>query len=209
MQSSKTFIKICGITRLEDALLAIELGADALGFVFAPSKRQIRTQDAKKIIEALPPLTLTVGVFVDCPMDEANDIALYTGIDRLQLHGDETPEACTLSQRKVLKRFRVEEGDTTERLEQRMAPYQVAGYLVDPGAGSGKTFDWKIAKGCQKPLIIAGGLNPDNVGELIRSVRPYGVDVASGIEMSPGRKDPAKMSLFIENIRREDVSYST
>jgi phosphoribosylanthranilate isomerase len=200
-------VKICGITRLEDALEAVRLGADALGFNFWPgSKRFIAPADARRIIAALPPLVTTVGVFVDPSHDEAEAAAAVSGIRVLQLHGDESPEACRAFQRPVVKGLRVA---GPEALEQLARYAGLAGILLDaasPGyGGSGTTFDWSIAREAARrvPLLLAGGLTPDNVGEAIRAVHPYAVDVASGVESSPGVKDPDRMARFIRAAKEQ------
>ena len=145
-----TKIKICGLTNIEDALTATELGADALGFVFAPSKRTIHPLDAKEIIKRLPPFIITVGVFMDAPGDEVDRIAEYTGIDVIQLHGEEPPGYCNGLRKRVIKRIAVNQSDTTDTLVARMENYHVSAILLDPGAGSGRTFDWIIAKGIDR-----------------------------------------------------------
>ena len=197
----RTKIKICGLTNIKDALKAAELGADALGFVFAPSKRTIHPLDVKKIIKRLPPFIITVGVFMDAPRDEVDRIAEYTGIDVIQLHGKEPPGYCDGLKKRVIKRISVRESDTTEALVARMENYRVSATLLDPGAGSGKAFDWSIAKGIDHPLIIAGGLNPDNVQRAVNLLKPYGIDVSSGVEKCPGKKDKQKVKQFICEVR--------
>ena len=196
-----TKIKICGVTNIEDAMVIAELGADALGFVFAPSKRRVSPEVAKEIIEKLPPFVTTVGVFMDTLMDEVHQIADYTGIDVVQLHGNEPPEYCDGLKKKVIKRITVTDHDTPEMLISRMERYRVSAYLLDPGAGSGKVFNWERAVGIDLPLIIAGGLTPDNVKCVVRLLKPYGVDVSSGVELLPGKKDKKKVKRFVEEVR--------
>ena len=196
-----TKIKICGVTNIEDAMVIAELGADALGFVFAPSKRRVSPEVAKEIIEKLPPFITTVGVFMDTLMDEVHQIADYTGIDVVQLHGNEPPEYCDGLKKKVIKRITVTDHDTPEILISRMERYRVSAYLLDPGAGSGKVFNWERAVGIDLPLIIAGGLTPDNVSYVVRLLKPYGVDVSSGVELLPGKKDKKKVKRFVEEVR--------
>jgi len=196
-----TKIKICGVTNIEDAMMIAELGADALGFVFAPSKRRISPQDAKEIIKRLPPFVTTVGVYMDAEIDEVNQVTEYTGIDVIQLHGNEPPTHCDRLKKKVIKRISVCDNDTTEMLISRMERYRVPAYLLDPGAGSGKVFNWEKAVGIDLPLIIAGGLTPDNVKTVVRLLKPYGVDVSSGVEQFPGKKNKQKVKRFIEEVR--------
>jgi phosphoribosylanthranilate isomerase len=202
-----TRVKICGITRLEDALEAVRLGADALGFNFWPgSKRFIAPAEARRIIRALPPLVTTVGVFVDPSHDEAVAAAAVSGVQVLQLHGDESPEACRAFQLPVVKALRVA---GPEALAEVARYRGLAGILLDaasPGyGGSGLTFDWSIAReaATRVPLLLAGGLVPKNVGEAVRAVRPWAVDVASGVESSPGVKDPEKLARFIRAAKEQ------
>ena len=200
-------IKICGITRVEDALAAVEAGADALGFMFyPPSKRNITAAAARSIIDALPPFVSRVGVFVDASEDQVRSIALETGIDTLQLHGSETPEFCRrLHPYAVIKAFRVRGPESLSEL----APYREFSWLLDSystGAlgGTGKTFDWELAASAVKAggrVVLAGGLSSINVAEAIRAVRPWAVDVSSGVESAPGRKDPGLLSEFVKAAR--------
>ncbi|MFZ5646867.1 MAG: phosphoribosylanthranilate isomerase [Bacillota bacterium] len=195
-------VKICGILDIETALGAVEAGADALGFVFAPGKRMISPEAAREIIKKLPPLVSMVGVFVNRPAGEVVEIASYAGLDTVQLHGEENPEYCKGLGLKVIKSFPVSCADDLERVER----YRVDGYLLDtsvPGqrGGTGKTFDWKLAAGFKAgPLILAGGLNPENVREAIEQVKPYAVDVSSGVETG-GRKDMVKIREFIRRVK--------
>jgi phosphoribosylanthranilate isomerase len=201
-------VKICGITSLEDALTSIEAGADALGFVFhSRSPRHIFPEQAAGIIRTLPPFVQTVGLFVNEDLSIVNSIADRCGLDIVQLHGEESPEYCTSVRRRVIKAFRVKDSSILESLAQ----YQVSGCLLDawsPSAhgGTGQACNWDIAEEAVKRgirIILAGGLAPENVAEGIRQVRPYGVDVSSGVECSPGRKDADKVRMFIRQARRE------
>jgi phosphoribosylanthranilate isomerase len=192
------FVKICGITSEEDALLAVAMGADAVGFTFAPSPRQIAAARAADIAKRLPPEILTVGVFRDESPERVVDIVQSAGLAAAQLHGHESAEATRFVRsrvRVVIKAF--PGGDP----ELRNAPsYNADIVLLDSASpGSGRVFDWSLAEGAPSGLrlVLAGGLNPDNVGEAIRRVRPWGVDVASGVEASPGVKDPVALRAFI------------
>ena len=196
-----TRIKICGITNLKDAMMVAELGADAIGFILAPSKRRITPDAARTIIKKLPPIITIVGVFMDAGFDEVNQIADYTEIDVVQLHGNESPEYCNRIKRNIIKKIPVTENDTTEILASRMGKYRISAYLLDPGAGSGNVFNWHLARGIDSPLIIAGGLTPDNVKDAVRLLNPYGVDVVSGVEISLGKKDKEKVKRFIVGVR--------
>jgi phosphoribosylanthranilate isomerase len=203
-------IKICGITSLEDALTAVDAGADALGFVFyAASPRNITPEHAADIIHLLPPFIQTVGLFVNETADNVNALADRCGLDVVQLHGEETPEYCGSIRRRVIKAFRIKDLRDLDALPS----FNVSGYLLDAWSpvahgGTGQTFSWEIAaeavtRGYR--IILAGGLSPDNVAECIRKATPYGVDVSSGVEMSPGRKDAHKLRSFIQEARCLDV----
>lgn len=199
-------VKICGITSLEDALAAVEAGADALGFVFyPPSPRHILPEQAAEIIRRLPPFVQTVGLFVNAELSIVNATADRCGLDVVQLHGDESPGYCESVRRRVIKAFRVRDISSLDSLPQ----YQVSGCLLDawspaaPG-GTGQSFNWEIAAAAaaQRPIILAGGLTPDNVAEAVRRVQPYAVDVSSGVECAPGRKDIDKVRTFITRARQ-------
>jgi phosphoribosylanthranilate isomerase len=194
-------VKICGITRLEDALQAVQAGADALGFVFHNnSPRYISPEKAAAIIRELPPFVQAVGLFVNSEVDFVNDISDLCRLDLVQLHGDETPQYCDLVRRRVIKAFRVKDINSLDSVKN----YRVAGVLLDaysPQAygGTGFSFNWDFVgsvSGCG-PIILAGGLNPENAREAVERVRPYALDVSSGVEASPGIKDPEKVSAFI------------
>jgi phosphoribosylanthranilate isomerase len=198
-------VKICGITSLEDAMAAIDAGADALGFVFFhKSPRHIFPEQAAAIIRHLPPFVQTVGLFVNETPEMVNATADQCGLDLAQLHGDESPGYCDKIRRRVIKAFRVKNITSLDPIKD----YRVSACLLDtwsPAAhgGTGRTFNWEFAacaahSGC---IILAGGLTPDNVAEAIRQVRPYGVDVSSGVESSPGHKDPDKIREFIRKAK--------
>jgi phosphoribosylanthranilate isomerase len=197
----RTRLKICGVTNEENAIMISSLGADAIGFVFAESKRKITPEKAKEIIRILPPFITTVGIFMNADLNEVNKITEYAFIDAVQLHGNETGEYCDKVNRKVIKGIHITEDDTKETLIEKMQNYSVSAFILDPGRGSGKTFNWNIARGIDKPIIIAGGLTPDNVREVIRDLRPYGVDVSTGVEKEYGIKDREKVKRFIEEVR--------
>jgi phosphoribosylanthranilate isomerase len=201
-------VKICGLTRLEDALAAVRLGADALGFNFWPgSKRYLAPAAAREIIRALPPLVTTVGVFVDPTRDEAMAAAAVSGVQVLQLHGDEPPEACARLPLPVLKAIRVGGPEALALLDRYAGA--VAGFLLDADSagygGSGQTFDWGLAAlaAARAPVVLAGGLTPANVAEAVRAVHPWGVDVASGVESAPGLKDLHLVSRFIRAAKEQ------
>ncbi|MDI6791237.1 MAG: phosphoribosylanthranilate isomerase [Thermodesulfobacteriota bacterium] len=200
-------IKVCGITNIEDALAAQALGADAIGLVFAKSPRRVEKERAREIVQALPPFVHLVGVFVDEEKGVIEGIADFCRLTVLQFHGSESPEYCAGFDRPVIKAFRISQREDIER----MKPYQgkVSAFLLDTyhpvlAGGTGQTFDWTMAKEAGKigPIILAGGLNPDNVEAAIRAVKPYAVDVSSGVEMSPGKKDHDRIRLFIERAQQ-------
>jgi len=201
-----TKVKICGITSLEDALMAVEAGADALGFVFFDkSPRSIEPGRAARIIAELPPFVQVVGLFVNASLDFVNLTADSCRLDIVQLHGDESPSYCQAVRRRVMKVFRVRGMESLAP----MADYQVAAFLLDaysPNAygGTGASFDWDCALAAKGhgPIILAGGLDPDNVASAVARVVPYGVDVSSGVESSPGRKDAEKVRRFIREAKK-------
>lgn len=199
-------VKICGITNAPDAQAAVEAGADALGFMFyEPSPRWIRPVEAAQIIRALPPFVAKVGVFVDASEEVVRRALEETGIDTLQFHGNEPPEFCQKFQAKVIKAFRVRDAQTLRQL----AAYNQEAWLLDAYApdklgGTGTKFNWQLASEAVKlgrPVILAGGLTPENVADAVRQVHPFGVDVSSGVESSPGKKDQAKLREFITAAR--------
>ena len=198
-------IKICGITNLEDALVAVEAGADALGFVFFQgSSRYISPENAAAIICRLPPFVQTVGLFVNEKPAIVNAIADQCGVDIVQLHGEESFEYCQAITRRVIKAFRVKDAASLDT----MADYRVAGWLLDAWSpvahgGTGTTFNWDIAAhaAASRPIILAGGLTPENVAEAAVTVRPYAVDVSSGVESEPGKKSAGLIKQFISAIR--------
>jgi phosphoribosylanthranilate isomerase len=196
-----TRVKICGITNRADAQAAAEAGADAIGLVFADSPRQIDAEKARAIVAKLSPATVFIGVFRDAPLDVVNRVANQVGLDCVQLHGSESPEFSAIVNRCVIKRFNI--GDNN--LASEIPRFRTFASLLDPGAGDGRAFDWKRAARLPHRIIVAGGLKPENVAEPIRLLRPFGVDVASGVESSPGRKDYQKMKAFIEAVRRADA----
>jgi phosphoribosylanthranilate isomerase len=212
----KTWIKFCGTTSLEDALASVEAGADALGFIFAPSKRRISMEKAQEIIRELPPAVERIGVFLDedASGEQIRKTLGEVDLTGIQFHGEEFPAFGSHlpgdrrdSLRKI-KTILVDDG-FAGRLDAAMAAKEAAdAWLLDSGAGSGKTFDWHTARAHmgqrQGRFIIAGGLTPENVGEAISTFSPWGVDVVSGIEREPGRKDPAKLKAFVTAVRRAE-----
>lgn len=217
-----TRVKICGITETVHALAAAEAGADFIGLVFAPSKRQVDAERVKEIITAVKgqaergePKILTVGVFVNTPAIEVNRIAEYCGLDRVQLSGDEPWDYLRDIERPVIKAVRVRRQQSSEDVIAELAlGYQLRGAdfvcLLDSQVegsygGSGQAFDWRVAREAAErfPVIIAGGLSAENVGQAMRLARPWGVDVSSGVE-SEGVKDISKINAFIAAVRQAD-----
>jgi len=202
-----TRVKICGITNVPDALHAVSCGADALGFVFTPaSKRLLTVEQAREITRHLPPFVCKVGVFVDQDVEEVEQIMSACSLDVAQLHGSESPEYCGRLFPRVVKAFRVKDQKSLDELLR----YKVSGYLLDSyvegrHGGTGTTFNWDLARNAARygPVIISGGLHADNVWRAITMVQPYGVDVSSGVEISPGKKDPNKVRDFILAVRQE------
>jgi phosphoribosylanthranilate isomerase len=201
-----TKIKICGITNLDDAQAAIGAGADALGFVFCDqSPRHLAIPAAAEISRQLPPSVLRVGVFVNAPEDFVLRVTGECGLGLLQFHGDEPPEFCTQFGLMSMKAFRIRDTGTLKE----MAQYQTDAWLLDAyspeaAGGTGGKFNWELAIEAQKfgkPIFLAGGLTPENVAGAVRQVRPFGVDVSSGVETSPGRKDHAKLRAFINAVK--------
>ncbi len=196
------FVKICGITNEDDALLAVALDADAIGFVFAPSPRQVDPETVRDVVRRLPREVHTVGVFRDERPERIIEIVGRAGLRGVQLHGHEpASEVAWIRERAqfVIQAFAA--GDPALATAAHSAADII---LVDsPDPGSGKVFDWRLAEGAPrgKRILLAGGLTPENVGDAIRLVRPWGVDVSSGVEQSPGRKDPAKLRRFIVTAR--------
>ncbi|MDP3791042.1 MAG: phosphoribosylanthranilate isomerase [Candidatus Omnitrophota bacterium] len=203
-----TKIKICGITNKKDAVEAAELGADMLGFVcYKKSKRYVEPKTIMDIANELPDRIAKVGVFVDEEAGKVSEIAQNCLLDTLQFHGDESPEYCARFKGayKIIKAFKIKDKDSLKGIND----YDVDFYMLDTHSdklkgGTGKSFDWKIIENFEflRPVILSGGLNPSNVGQAIDKVFPYGVDVSSGIEESPGKKDLKLMKEFVENVRK-------
>jgi phosphoribosylanthranilate isomerase len=209
-----TRIKICGITNDDDARAGVELGADALGFVLAPSPRQIEVEAARAIIRDLPPFITTVAVVVNEPLDDLRTKLQLMRCQVVQLHGDESPGYVqALSDWRVVKAF----GIGAKRDLDGLADYAGAdAFLLDSrvagqAGGSGTGFDWRLARAAaaaRKPIILAGGLQPVNVRAALAAARPYAVDVSSGVEAAPGKKDIALMREFIQAVREFDAQQS-
>jgi phosphoribosylanthranilate isomerase len=201
------FIKICGTTSEEDALLAVAMDADAIGFIFAPSPRQISPTIARDIAKRLPPEVMTVGVFRNEAPRRVVDIMQFAGLECAQLHGHERPEQARWIRKRLPRVFQVfAAGDPAVA---RAREYGVDAVLLDnPAPGSGQVFDWALASEVPTgiKLMIAGGLTPDNVSGAVAAVQPWGVDVVSGVEKEPGVKDPVKLRAFVAAARAAVVA---
>lgn len=205
----RTRIKICGFTRPDDARQAAALGVDAIGLVFyAPSPRAVDIAAAQAIVAALPPFVSSVGLFVDASADRVREVLAQVPLDLLQFHGDESPDHCAQFGRPWLKAIRMREGIDPPREAERYRG--AAGLLLDayrPGTpgGTGESFAWsRVPSGLDLPIVLAGGLTPDNVGEAIAAVRPWAVDLSGGVESAKGIKDAAKMAELVAAVRQAD-----
>lgn len=209
----RTRVKICGITRREDAWTAIDAGADALGFVFyAPSPRAVDAAQAQAIMKTLPPYVGKVGLFVNAPVAEVRQVLATTALDCLQFHGDEPADYCGQFNLPYYKAIRVKPGVNLIQCELDFA--SASALLLDAFSekavgGTGLAFDWTlIPQGMQKPLILAGGLNPDNVAQAMQQVRPYAVDVSGGVEAQKGIKSPERIAAFMQQVMQFDAVHN-
>jgi phosphoribosylanthranilate isomerase len=200
------FVKICGTTSEEDALLAVAMGADAVGFIFAPSSRQIAPAIARDIAKRLPPEIMTVGVFRDEAPQRVLDIMEFTSLKAAQLHGKEPPEQTRWVRRHL--RFVIQAFPAGDRAVPEARDYGADAIMLDnPTPGSGQVFDWALASEVPTGLkvILAGGLTPENVGGAVGAVQPWGVDVVTGVEKEPGHKDPVKLRAFVAAARAAEA----
>jgi len=202
-----TLVKVCGITTLEDAQMAVQLGADALGFIFGPSPRRISPEEAREIIKSISPFVKTVGVFVEERPDRVREILEFCGLDLIQFHGDESPRLCAAFMPRSIKAFRVKDRSVLTMIRAYRGSVRAMlldAFSDDRHGGTGRTFDWEVAvraRGFQLPLILSGGLNPLNIEEAVSKTRPFAVDVNSGVEQWPGKKDPMLLRKFIKKIQ--------
>jgi phosphoribosylanthranilate isomerase len=202
-----TWIKICGITNIEDALNANSLGVNALGFIFAPSQRKVSPATVRAIIRILPTSVTKVGVFVDQNLQEVEHIAAYCHLDALQFHGEESPEYCQKFFHPVFKAIHIRDLESLNDMEKYHDVYiLLETYSPVQAGGTGNPFPWEIALKAREKrnFILSGGLSPGNIGEAIKKVRPFGVDVCSGVETVPGKKDLLKMMEFVKEVRKTD-----
>ena len=206
----RTAVKICGVTRVEDALAAAHHGAHAIGLVFyAPSPRYIEPDAAAEIVRALPPFVTPVGLFVDAPEAEVREVSTRSGIQLLQFHGGEAPGFCAKFELPYMKAVQVRAGVDLLQYARDFAGARALlldAYHEGLHGGTGAVFDWSlIPPALPLPVVLSGGLTPENVSEAIRRVKPWAVDVSSGVEASKGIKDVAKIAAFIRGVRNEDV----
>lgn len=207
--SPRVRVKICGITNLEDAAVSVEAGADALGFIFfRKSPRYVEPLLAKQIIETLPPLVVPVGVFVNQDLSTVRSIMDSCGLALAQLHGEETAVYCQELARPVMKALRLKDSTSFLALAEYQGRAGVRGFVVDACSetaygGTGEVANWTLAAEAARAAVVllAGGLTPDNVPDAVNTVKPYGVDVSSGVEISPGKKDHAKIRAFLDAVR--------
>ena len=200
-------VKICGMTNLKDVKVAVDGGVDAVGFIFYKKRpRSVTMQAVRKIVLELPPFVDSVGVFVNETAEQINKIADRCNLDRVQLHGNESPTFCKKIRRRVIKAIRVKDIQSLKKLSD----YPVSSFLLDTFSedqygGTGRVFDWNLAYPAKKygPIILAGGLTPINVHQAIQRVQPYGVAVCSGVESQPGIKDHKKIQVFLKNVKAE------
>lgn len=205
-------VKICGITSAGDAQAAVQAGADALGFVFAPSPRRIAPERAKEIVGALPPFVSAVGVFVDEDPARVREIIALCGLDYAQFHGEEPPEICDAFAGRAIKAVRVRDADSLRDIDRyRVRAFLLDGHLEGKRGGTGVSFPWELARMARSPgrtIILSGGLNCGNVAQAIRIAMPYAVDASSGVESEPGRKDHGRMAEFIRIAKATVVSFA-
>lgn len=207
----RTRVKICGITRKEDAALCVSEGVDAIGLVFyGPSPRAVTSEQAVEIVDSLSPFITTVGLFVDADKNEVNEVLAKVKLDYLQFHGSEGVAYCEQFDRPYIKAIRMAEDTNVEVLARE---YKSASallldtYVADVPGGTGQSFNWeRVPETCSKPIILAGGLSPVNVAEAITIAKPYAVDVSGGVEQSKGIKDAAKIEKFIHEVKNVDSS---
>lgn len=207
-----TKVKICGITELEDARLAVDLGAWAIGLIFAPSPRQVDVADAERIGRELSRKVEVTGVFVNAPLDEVAALADVAHLTMVQLHGDEGPayarEVARRTGARVIKAIQARDAAAVRRLSAFRTDFHLLdAYAPDARGGTGRTFQWDYVRHHTRhvPLILSGGINPDNVAEAIEATHPFAVDTASGTEASPGKKDPAKVTALFRAVEQADA----
>jgi phosphoribosylanthranilate isomerase len=209
----KIAVKICGMTDYEDVSVAVRLGVNALGFIFANSPRQVTAQKAREIIATVPPFVKTVGVFVNERHTTIREIQHYCGLDMVQLHGDEPPSACHAFMPRTIKALRIKDASSLHSIQAyrgKVRALLLDTYSKDKAGGTGKTFDWELAIKIKKlgiPIILSGGLGPSNIVSAISTVRPYAVDVNSGVEEHPGKKSQYLMKELMAKVNSGEYNY--
>jgi len=209
--SLRTRVKVCGITRTEDAAVAAACGADAIGLVFHPaSRRAVEPEAAAEIARAAAPLVTVVGLFMDAPAERVRAVLERVPLELLQFHGEESPEYCESFGRRYIKAVAMGSDvdvDALARVHARACGFLLDAHRRGEAGGSGRSFDWaRVPSTLDRPRVLAGGLTPQNVAAAVRQVRPFAVDVASGVEASPGIKDPDRIAAFIEEVNRAHSS---
>jgi phosphoribosylanthranilate isomerase len=201
-------IKVCGITNQQDASIAVGLGVHALGFIFAESPRRVEPEIVRRIVTNVPPFVQTVGVFVNKGLDEIREIVQFCRLDLIQLHGDEPPDLCRALMPKTIKAFQLKDASNLKILRSysdTTAAILLDTYSRDKRGGTGKTFDWELAVMAKQfgvPVVLSGGLSPSNIKNAILKVRPFAVDVNSGVEDRPGKKDPLLLKRVVEIVSK-------
>lgn len=201
-------VKICGITNAVDASMAVELGADALGFIFAPSPRWVTPERVRRIVDTLPPFVQAVGIFVEESLKTIKRVVDYCGLNMVQLHGNESPDFCRKLMPYIVKAFLMKNESSLTPIisyRDRIRALLLDTYRENAKGGTGKAFDWDLALKASDlgmPIILSGGLDPSNIEKAIVTVKPYAVDVNSGVELRPGRKSFVMMRAFMETLRR-------
>ncbi|MGA1824722.1 MAG: phosphoribosylanthranilate isomerase [bacterium] len=217
MDYNRTRVKICGITNLEDALCAIAEGADAIGFVFAESPRRVTPTQVASIVSNLPPFVARIGVFVNQSVEEIRRIHKICGLHYIQLHGEESPEFCDDLGLDYIKAFRIKDRSSLvsippyiKNTHRKPITFLLDTYSKNQAGGTGKTFNWELAIEAKKfgNIILSGGLKPLNIRQAIETVNPYAIDTGSGVEAAPGKKDPAKINHFMEEVRHAHYTES-
>jgi phosphoribosylanthranilate isomerase len=199
-------VKICGITNYEDAALAVGLGADALGFIFASSPRKAVAETVRRIVRTLPPFVQSVGVFLNAEAETVEETVRFCGLDLIQLHGEQSPEFCARFMPRVVKALGIKDGASLDRIPAYRGHVRAVlldTYTETAEGGTGTTFDWNLA--CRAnasgiPVILAGGLKPSNIVQAISRAKPFAVDIGSGVEAHPGKKDPVLMKELMHKI---------
>jgi len=203
----RTFIKICGITRYDDARFALDAGADALGFILTESRRRITPSAASKIVRSLPQRGMYIGVFMNQTPAFIQDVLAEVPLTHIQLHGNEDVSRFIGLNKPIIKRIAVKADDSSNDLAERIHAVDHATPLIDPGCGDGTRFDYSLLSNVIRPFLLAGGLTPENIAASLTTAHPMGVDVCTGVEAKPGIKDHDRLKAFIDTIRSHDARH--